>query len=206
MSLPLTAKQADDLIQRTLTKPVQDELQGKIGASAYTAARLDARNAAAQTFYGRLGSGAKEAGASTQAALTSREKVQHYFGSDIFGDPMLQTPGRIAAVGSPQNRSAATLVEKLQEFDAVNGSRLADEVINLGSVRQWGTKEQRTANLISSSLQLSSGKGPGITQNTVRAMARLLVRAQGLTGAALRGVAAGQAASYWRNREKEQSP
>jgi hypothetical protein len=183
-SLPLTAKQTDELIQRTLTKPVQDELQGKIGASAYTAARLDARNAAAQTFYDRLGGNASQAASSTQAALKSREKIQKYFGTDQFGDPMLQTPGRIAAMGSPGNRSAPTLLKKLEEFDAVNGSHLKDEVIKLGQMREWGPAQQRTANIVSSALQLSRGEATGAIRNAIRGVARLAVSSQGMTGAA----------------------
>lgn len=189
MALPLTATQANDIIERSLTKPVQEDLQGRIGGQAYGDTRVAARNHAAQEFYSQLGPGAKEAGAAASEYLSKKEKMQAYFPADKFGDPRLSTPGRIRATQAPTNASGPTLMKKIAEYDAaVPGANLGQAVLELDRKGQWGPNEQRNATYISSILQPGRAgvRETGDLRASIRALARQIVRLQGKTGAAAR--------------------
>lgn len=188
----LTAKQFDKVIREEFTTHLRKELlPGGPHGGSVTAGRLASlRGDLQEMLYNSLGSGAKEAGQQAAGALRSREALLKYFGGDEFGAPRLSTPGRVAAAAAPANRSGPTLLKKIQAFDEVNGSDLTGEVIRLAQKREWGPAEERTANYISSVLQMSKGGvgTVGALRNLTRAMGRTMVRLQGKTGAGARAL------------------
>lgn len=203
MQYPLTAEQLDAIIQRSLTRPVQDELQGA-GSAAYSGARVGARNSAAQTFYGHLGTGAKEAGQQAHEAMLAKEGLQDMFPVDKRGNPRLASPGRVASVGAEGNMSAELVLQSLRDFDRFNpGANLEQKVLDLAFSRAWGPQKQRTASYIMSMLKMpgASGGASG-AQNFIRMLGRMAIRSQGVSGAAARGAAGHMAVDLMEPVEK----
>lgn len=207
MKLPLTPKQADEILREGMTKPVADEFNSTPGGSAYTNARMEARNLAAHEFYNKLGPDAVDAAGRANKAMTAREAVQDMLPTDKYGDVRLSTPGRVAAAGSPGNPSAAVVLRKMREYDRVNNTDFAGEMIRLGQMKDWGPAQQRTANYISTLLNLPRGSvsDTGWLRNLFRMAGRGAVRGQGMAGAAARG-AASYAFSQAMEKERRQTP
>lgn len=191
MTYPMTAFETDQLIQESLTSAVKKELEGKVGGTAYKAARARARNLAAQEMYRRLGKGAAEAGEEAHQALLARESVQKTFPTDALDIPTPSAASRVVQAGSDVGTSAPVLAERLKRMDEAFGTSTWAKVQELGFKLQWGPKDQQAANIIADTLNLPRGRtSPGYLKTFFRFLARQGVRAQGKTGAAMRGYAA----------------
>lgn len=209
MNMPVTAQQADTIIQQSLTKPVAGEFSKRPGGKAYSETRGAARNAAAQEFYKKIAPGGEAAKAAQSAAndLKVLEDFNKNFGAgDLVGDPKLSAPGRYLSAGSGVAPNSATLLRKLKRFDEVstrNGqpSNLAGDAVQLAQKIEWGAHDQRVIARIATIMGTGSLKDVGAWRDAIRGLARLSVRSQGRVGAAGR---AGTVATFNQPDRKKQ--
>lgn len=191
MTYPMSAYETDQVIQNSLTSAVKKELEGKVGGTAYKAARARARNLAAQEMYRSLGKGAAEAGESAHKALLARESVVKTFPTDPELDiPTPTAVSRVVKAGSLTEADAPIYLKRLRALDNAFGTKLANKVQELGFKMEWGPKDEQAANIIADTLNIPRGRtGVGNVRSGIRILARLAVRSQGMTGAAARGFA-----------------
>lgn len=210
---PLTAEQADQIIRENMTQPISSEFERVPGGNKYTSARVDARNAAAQRFYKELGGTSSEDAAAASEALRSRKDVMDEFPLDEMGEPTPKGVANVAAAGSHTNLNAPVLLRKLERLDDWNRpnrvtgqSTMKDRVVDLGFRREWQSSHDAEGARILAAAGIASPQritSPGWIRDTIRAIARLLVKSQGKTGAALRAGAVGSINETVRERQQK---